>query len=77
MPPPDATLSLSLLPEPPPQALAPRTLAETVDTLIARGIVLQGEVALAVAGTELVRLDLSAVLRAVVRPVPSGGRDPE
>ncbi|MCU0906389.1 MAG: gas vesicle protein [Rhodobacteraceae bacterium] len=44
------------------------TLAETVDQLIARGIVLQGEVAIAVAGTDLVRLDLSAVLRAVVRP---------
>jgi hypothetical protein len=43
-------------------------LAETVDHLIARGIVLQGQVALAVAGTELVRLDLSAVLRAVVPP---------
>lgn len=48
---------------------AAATLAETVDQLIARGLVLQGEVSIAVAGTDLVRLDLSAVLRAVVRPV--------
>jgi hypothetical protein len=58
---------------------APGTLAETVDHLIARGLVLQGEVAIAVAGTDLVRLDLSAVLRAVVRPnataVPRDCRD--
>jgi hypothetical protein len=56
----------------------PATLAETVDHLIARGVVLQGEVAIAVAGTELVRLDLSAVLRAVVQPprgVPHAERD--
>lgn len=70
MPHPDAPLSLTLLAGPPPPAPQPRSLAETVDHLIARGVVVQGEIALAVAGTELVRLDLSAVLRAALRPVP-------
>jgi hypothetical protein len=63
-------VSLSLLTKTPPTVPGPRSLAETVDHLIARGVVVQGEIALAIAGTELVRLDLSAVVRAVVQSAP-------
>jgi gas vesicle structural protein len=51
-----------------------RTLLDMLDRLLNKGVVLNGDVVLGVAGVDLVYLRLSALLTAIDRLVPATGR---
>lgn len=51
-----------------------RTLLDMLDRLLNKGVVLNGDVVLGVAGVDLVYLRLSALLTAIDRLMPATGR---
>lgn len=53
------------------------SLLDTVDNLLNKGVVLTGEVVIGLAGIDLIYLQLSAVLGAADRILPSKPREPE